>query len=136
MNGQRSMVVDLSTTNPDGWENDKHVLVQNQTDASVWEISVADFSSSESSGVSEANRGKYLAFTEEGTTVNGVQGASSTCVDYLKKLGVKYVQIMPFYDFGSVDESKNIMDQYNWGYDPVNYNCPEGSYSTNPKRVK
>lgn len=134
VNGQRSMVVDLNTTNPDGWENDKHVLVQNQTDASVWEISVADFSSSESSGVSEANRGKYLAFTEEGTTVNGVQGASSTCVDYLKKLGVKYVQIMPFYDFGSVDESKNIMDQYNWGYDPVNYNCPEGSYSTNPKK--
>lgn len=134
VNGQRSMVVDLSTTNPDGWENDKHVLVQNQTDASVWEISVADFSSSESSGVSEANRGKYLAFTEEGTTVNGVQGASSTCVEYLKKLGVKYVQIMPFYDFGSVDESKNIMDQYNWGYDPVNYNCPEGSYSTNPKK--
>lgn len=134
VNGQRSMVVDLSTTNPDGWENDKHVLVQNQSDASVWEISVADFSSSESSGVSEANRGKYLAFTEEGTTVNGVQGASSTCVDYLKKLGVKYVQIMPFYDFGSVDESKNIMDQYNWGYDPVNYNCPEGSYSTNPKK--
>lgn len=134
VNGQRSMVVDLSTTNPDGWKNDKHVLVQNQADASVWEISVADFSSSESSGVSEANRGKYLAFTEEGTTVNGVQGASSTCVDYLKKLGVKYVQIMPFYDFGSVDESKNIMDQYNWGYDPVNYNCPEGSYSTNPKK--
>lgn len=134
VNGQRSMVVDLSKTNPDGWENDKHVLVQNQTDASVWEISVADFSSSESSGVSEANRGKYLAFTEEGTTVNGVQGASSTCVDYLKKLGVKYVQIMPFYDFGSVDESKNIMDQYNWGYDPVNYNCPEGSYSTNSKK--
>lgn len=134
VNGQRSMVVDLSTTNPDGWENDKHVLVQNQTDASVWEISVADFSSYESSGVSEAYRGKYLAFTEEGTTVNGVQGASSTCVDYLKKLGVKYVQIMPFYDFGSVDESKNIMDQYNWGYDPVNYNCPEGSYSTNPKK--
>ena len=125
VNGQRSMVVDLSTTNPEGWENDKHVLVQNQTDASVWEISVADFSSSESSGVSEANRGKYLAFTEEGTTVNGVQGASSTCVDYLKKLGVKYVQIMPFYDFGSVDESKNIMDQYN---------SPEGSYSTNPKK--
>lgn len=134
VNGQRSMVVDLSTTNPEGWKNDKHVLVQNQTDASVWEISVADFSSSESSGVSEANRGKYLAFTEEGTTVNGVQGASSTCVDYLKKLGVKYVQIMPFYDFGSVDESNNIMDQYNWGYDPVNYNCPEGSYSTNPKK--
>ena len=134
VNGKRSMVVDLESTNPQGWENDKHVLVQHQTDASVWEVSVADFSSSESSGVSEAHRGKYLAFTESGTTVNGVQGAASTCLDYLKKLGVKYVQIMPFYDFGSVDESKDIMKQYNWGYDPVNYNCPEGSYSTNPKK--
>jgi len=132
VNGKRSMVVDLSKTNPEGWENDKHILVNNQTDASVWEVSVADFSSSESSGVSEKNRGKFLAFTEEGTTVDGVQGATSTCVDYLKKLGVKYVQIMPFYDFGSVDESKDINKQYNWGYDPVNYTCPEGSYSTNP----
>lgn len=132
VNGKRSMVVDLSKTNPEGWENDKHILVDNQTDASVWEVSVADFSSSESSGVSEKHRGKFLAFTEEGTTVDGIQGATSTCVDYLKKLGVKYVQIMPFYDFGSVDESKDINKQYNWGYDPVNYNCPEGSYSTNP----
>lgn len=132
VNGKRSMVVDLSTTNPEGWESDSHVLVQNQTDASVWEVSVADFSSSESSGVSEQNRGKFLAFTEEGTTVDGVQGGTSTCIDYLKQLGVKYVQIMPFYDFGSVDESKDIMEQYNWGYDPVNYNCPEGSYSTDP----
>lgn len=132
VNGKRSMVVDLSKTNPEGWENDRHILVNNQTDASVWEVSVADFSSSESSGVSEKHRGKFLAFTEEGTTVDGIQGATSTCVDYLKKLGVKYVQIMPFYDFGSVDESKDINKQYNWGYDPVNYNCPEGSYSTNP----
>ncbi len=132
VNGKRSMVVDLASTNPDGWENDTHILVENQTDATVWEVSVADFSSSESSGVSEKHRGKYLAFTESGTTVDGVQGGTSTCVDYLKKLGVRYVQIMPFYDFGSVDESKNIMEQYNWGYDPVNYNCPEGSYSTNP----
>lgn len=132
VNGKRSMVVDLSKTNPEGWENDKHILVNNQTDASVWEVSVADFSSSESSGVSEKNRGKFLAFTEESTTVDGIQGATSTCVDYLKKLGVKYVQIMPFYDFGSVDESKDINEQYNWGYDPVNYNCPEGSYSSDP----
>lgn len=132
VNGKRSMVVDFSKTNPNGWEDDKHILVNNQTDASVWEVSVADFSSSESSGVSKKNRGKFLAFTEEGTTVDGIQGATSTCVDYLKKLGVKYVQIMPFYDFGSVDESKDINKQYNWGYDPVNYNCPEGSYSTDP----
>lgn len=132
VNGKRSMVVNLSATNPEGWENDSHILVQNQTQASVWEVSVADFSSSKSSGVSEKNRGKYLAFTEQGTTVNGVEGAKSTCVDYLKRLGVKYVQLMPFYDFGSVDESKDINSQFNWGYDPVNYNCPEGSFSSNP----
>ncbi len=134
VNGKRSMVVDLNSTNPKGWENDKHILVSNPTQASVWEVSVADFSSSESSGISEKHRGKFMAFTEKDTTLGGVQGASSTCVDYLKKLGVKYVQIMPFYDFGSVDESKDIMKQYNWGYDPVNYNCPEGSYSTDPKK--
>lgn len=132
VNGKRSMVVDLSKTNPEGWENDSHILVSSATQASVWEVSVADFSSSESSGVSPDNRGKFLAFTESGTTVNGIQGGTSTCVDYLKKLGVKYVQIMPMYDFGSVDESKDIYSQYNWGYDPVNYNCPEGSYSSNP----
>ena len=133
VNGKRSMVVDLSKTNPDNWENDAHVTVANPTNASVWEVSVADFSSSETSGVSEKNRGKFLAFTESGTTVDNVLGGTPTCVDYLKKLGVKYVQIMPMYDFGSVDESKDIMKQYNWGYDPVNYNVPEGSYSSNPK---
>ena len=132
VNGKRSMVVDLSSTNPDNWDNDRHVFVPKATDASVWEISVADFSSAENSGVIKAHRGKFLAFTENGTTVDGIQGGTPTCVDYLKKLGVKYVQIMPMYDFGSVDESKDIMEQYNWGYDPVNYNCPEGSYSTNP----
>ena len=132
VNGLRSMVVNPAAVNPLNWENDNHVYVAQQTNASVWEISVADFSSSETSGVSEANRGKFLAFTESGTTIDGIQGGTPTCVDYLKKLGVKYVQIMPMYDFGSVDESKDIMKQYNWGYDPVNYNCPEGSYSTNP----
>lgn len=132
VNGKRSMIVDFSKTNPEGWENDQHILVSSSTHASVWEVSVADFSSSESSGVSPDNRGKFLAFTENGTTVNGIQGGTSTCIDYLKKLGVKYVQIMPMYDFGSVDESKDIYSQYNWGYDPVNYNCPEGSYSSDP----
>lgn len=133
VNGKRSMVIDLSATNPDNWQNDAHVLVSSPTNASVWEISVADFSSSETSGVSEQHRGKFLAFTESGTTVDGLQGSSATCVDYLKKLGVKYVQLMPMFDFGSVDESKDIMKQYNWGYDPVNYNVPEGSYSTDPR---
>lgn len=136
VNGKRSMVVDLDSTNPKGWENDKHVIVNNQTDAKIWEIQIADFSSSKTSGVSEKNRGKYLAFTEKGTTVNGLSGAQSTCVDYLKELGVNYVQINPFYDFGSVDESDTSDNDknYNWGYDPVNYNCPEGSYSSNPEK--
>ena len=132
VNGKRSMVVDLSKTDPENWKNDTHVMVSQQTNATVWEISVADFSSNENSGVQESHRGKYLAFTESGTTVDSIQGGTATCVDYLKRLGVKYVQIMPMYDFGSVDESKDIMEQYNWGYDPVNYNCPEGSYSTDP----
>ena len=132
VNGKRSMVVDLSKTNPKQWENDAHVLVANPNNASVWEMSVADFSSSPSSGVKEEYRGKFLAFTQDGTTVDGIQGNAPTCMDYLKKLGVKYVQIMPMYDFGSVDESKDILKQYNWGYDPVNYNVPEGSFSTDP----
>lgn len=136
VNGKRSMVVDLNSTNPKGWESDTHITVDNQTDARIWEVQISDFSSSSTSGVSKKNRGKYLAFTENSTTVNSVSGAESTCVDYLKKLGVNYVQINPFYDFGSIDESdKSGKDKvYNWGYDPVNYNCPEGSYSSNPNK--
>ena len=131
VNGNRAMVVDLDSTDPDGWENDAHIYVDEQTDAVIWEIVVRDFSASESSGVSEANRGKFLAFTEEGTTVNG-EGNISTCVDYLKELGVTHVQINPFYDFASIQEDKDLSNQYNWGYDPKNYNVPEGSYSSNP----
>ncbi len=134
VNGKRSMVVDLASTNPEGWENDRHISVDKQTDARIWEVQISDFSSSESSGVSKSNRGKYLAFTETGTTVDSVSSNEPTCVDYLKRLGVNYVQINPFYDFGSIDETdKSGKDSvYNWGYDPVNYNCPEGSYSSNP----
>lgn len=88
------------------------------------------FSIDKSSGVSDANRGKYLAFTENGTTLNG-EGKVSTGVDYLKDLGINYVQINPFYDYGSVDETGSDT-QFNWGYDPKNYNVPEGSYSSNP----
>lgn len=134
VNGKRSMVVDLSSTNPKGWENDRHILVDKQTDARIWEVQISDFSSSPTSGVSKKHRGKYLAFCESGTTVNSVTGAQPTCVDYLKSLGINYVHINPFYDFGSINEAdKSDKDSvYNWGYDPVNYNCPEGSYSSNP----
>ncbi len=130
VNGKRSMVCDLADTNPEGWENDKHVVLDKSTESSVWEIHVKDFTYAENSGVSEANRGKYLGFTETGTTLNG-KGDTATCIDYLKELGITTVQINPFYDFGSVDEM-GADSQFNWGYDPVNYNVPEGSYSSNP----
>ena len=130
VNGNRSMIVDLSKTNPDGWESDKHVLLDKATESYVWEVHVKDFSYDTKSGVSEANRGKYLAFTETGTTLNN-EGDISTCIDYLKKSGITTVQIQPFYDYGSVDEAGSSA-QFNWGYDPKNYNVPEGSYSSNP----
>ncbi len=130
VNGKRSMVVDLDSTDPEGWENDTHVLLDESTDSSVWELHVKDFSYDPASGVSEANRGKFTAFTEKGTTLNG-EGNVSTCIDYLKELGVTTVQITPFYDFQSINEAGNDA-QFNWGYDPQNYNVPEGSYSTNP----
>ncbi len=131
VNGNRSMVVDLPSTNPEGWKNDKHILVDDPTDAVVWEIHMRDFSVSQVSGVSPEHKGKYLAFTEKGTTLAGQENIP-TCVDYLKKLGVTHVQLMPVYDYATVDESITGSDEYNWGYDPKNYNVPEGSYSTNP----
>ena len=130
VNGNRSMVVDLSKTDPDGWDDDAHVYVDHQTDAIIWEVQVKDFSWNENSGVSEANRGKFLAFTETGTTLNN-EGNLATCVDYLKELGVTHVQINPFYDFATIDEEGDPA-QFNWGYDPKNYGVPEGSYSSNP----
>ena len=130
VNGNRGMIVDLESTNPEGWENDHHVSVNNQSEAIVWEVNVKDFSNDPASGISSKNRGKYLAFTENGTTVNS-GGVGTTGIDYLKELGVNYVQLLPIFDFGSVDESSKE-DQFNWGYDPKNYNVPEGSYSSNP----
>ena len=130
VNGNRSMIVDLDSTDPEGWENDTHIFQDEVTDSTVWELHIKDFSYDKSSGVSEANRGKYLAFTEEGTTLNG-EGNISTCIDYLKELGVNTVQLNPFYDYQSVNEAGDD-EQFNWGYDPQNYNVPEGSYSSNP----
>ncbi len=131
VNGNRGMIVDLDSTDPVGWQNDRHIVYDEPTDAVVWEIHIKDFSSSEASGVSVKYRGKYLAFTETGTTLNS-EGEISTCVDYLKKMGVTHVQFLPVYDYATVDETKMDSDEFNWGYDPKNYNVPEGSYSTNP----
>lgn len=133
VNGRRSMVVNLDETDPNGWDQDQHVLLEESTDAVIWEVHVRDFSVSPTSGVSEANRGKYLAFTEDNTTLGGKSGEVSTCLSYLKEMGVNTVHLLPVYDFGSVDETvTDDPTNRNWGYDPVNYNVPEGSYSTNP----
>ena len=131
VNGNRSMVVDLKSTDPQGWDKDQHILYDDPTDAVVWEVHVRDFSISEVSGVSQEHKGKYLAFTENNTTLDG-KGEMSTCVNYLKQLGVTHVQLLPVYDYATVDEADSESQQFNWGYDPKNYNVPEGSYSTNP----
>lgn len=135
VNGDRSMVVDLDSTDPQGWDSDKHVLFDSASEAVVWEVHVRDFSASATSGVSEQNRGKYLAFAEGGTKLNSDTSANavSTGIDYLVEQGINCVQLMPVYDFGSVDESvASSSSNRNWGYDPKNYNVPEGSYSSNP----
>ena len=126
VNGKRAMVVDLTKTNPKGWENDKNPPLNSPTDAIVYELSIRDFSMSKDSGM--INKGKYLAFTEKGTTNSkGIK----TGIDYLAELGITHVQLLPCYDFGSIDE-RSPTKKYNWGYDPENYNFPEGSYSTDP----
>ena len=132
VNGVRSMIVDLARTAPSGWERDVRPTIP-PAQRAVWEVSVRDFSQDAASGVRPAWRGKYMAFTQQGTTLHS-DGIHPTCLNYLKRLGVKYVQLMPIFDFGSVDETKPLLRQYNWGYDPTNFNVPEGSYSTDPTR--
>lgn len=127
VNGIRSMVVDLERTNPSGWENDTHIF-HPLGKSQIWEVHIGDFSHDAASGVSKAHRGKYLAFTED-TTLNS-DGVHPTCVNYLKKLGITHIHLLPAFDYGSVDERN--CDTFNWGYDPLNYNVPEGSYATDP----
>lgn len=131
-NGNRSMVVDLKSTDPEDWANDKHVTFDNKTRSAVWEIHVQDFSSDPDSGVSDKNQGMYLAFTEGGTTYKKA-GSLSTCMDYLVENGINTVQIMPLADFDGLDEiyGRSSTD-FNWGYNPKNYNVPDGIYSSNP----
>lgn len=130
-NGERSVVL---SGKEKGDAGKRMASFSKPTDAIITEANVRDMTINPNSGVSEANRGKYLGFVEEGTTVDGKQGAASTGIDYLKSLGMTHVQIMPVYDYGSVDETGDLSygAQYNWGYDPENYNVPEGSYSSDP----
>ena len=128
VNGLRSMVIDLDRTDPNNWQQDK--APEKTPEQVIYELHIKDFSWDLSGGFEEADRGKYTAFTKEGTTLHKA-GKLPTGLDYLKQLGVTHIQILPMYDYGSVDE-RFPEKGYNWGYDPVNYNVPEGSYSSNP----
>ncbi|WP_448702091.1 type I pullulanase [Mucilaginibacter sp. AW1-3] len=127
VNGHRGMVVDLKATNPTGWENDKKPLFKSFTDAVIYETHVRDISISNNSGI--VHQGKFLGLSETGTK-NAV--GQATGLDHLKELGVTHVHLLPSFDYNTVDETRLSEKQYNWGYDPLNYNVPEGSYSTNP----
>ena len=118
VNGQRGAIIDLQTTDPNGWEQDKRPIVKSPADLVIYEMHHRDFSIDPSSGLQY--KGKYLALTEP------------KAINHLKTLGVNAIHILPSYDYGSVDETQLDKNKYNWGYDPVNYNVPEGGYSTNP----
>ncbi|PIN28855.1 type I pullulanase [Prevotella intermedia] len=115
INGKRGAIVDMKTTNPSGWNNDRRLTLKSPADLIIYEMHHRDFSIDASSGL--VNKGKFLALTEQKT------------IKHLKELGVNAVHILPSYDFASIDESNTTTPQYNWGYDPLNYNVPEGSYS-------
>ena len=118
VNGKRGYILDMKETNPEGWENDRRPVNKSAHDLVIYELHHRDFSIDASSGIT--NKGKFLALTEP------------RAIEHLKKLGITAVHILPSFDYASVDETKLDQPQYNWGYDPLNYNVPEGSYSTNP----
>lgn len=127
VNGDRAMVIDLESTNPEGWENDKNPNADlTFNDAVIYELHVRDASIGENSGVSDANKGNFLGLIESGTKTSG---GVSTVLDHMVDLGITHLHLLPIYDFSSVDEAA---DGHNWGYDPKNYNVPEGSYSSDP----
>ncbi|MDD7636048.1 MAG: type I pullulanase, partial [Clostridiales bacterium] len=128
VNGKRAMIIDLASTNPQGWESDANPHAgENITDAVIYELHVRDLSSDESAGIQ--NVGKFLGVIETGTTT---ESGIPTGLDHIKDLGITHLHLLPSYDYGSVDETKLDDAKFNWGYDPVNYNVPEGSYSTDP----
>lgn len=121
-NGNRSMVVNMRLTDPQGFEAD--AAPEMEKERIIYELHIKDFSYDRESGIPDSYRGKYKAFT-----VAGTNGTYPTCMEYLKKLGITHVHLMPFFDYASVDEAGGE-SQYNWGYDPLNFNVPEGSYAT------
>ena len=127
INGNRAAVIDWNETNPEGWESDQSPELKMYSDIILYELHHRDFSIAPDSGVT--NKGKFLALTETGTKTP--EGHASG-IDHLKELGVTHIHILPSFDFATVDEKKLDENQYNWGYDPKNYNVPDGSYSTDP----
>ena len=127
VNGKRAMVIDLDATDPEGWAQDLPPAPASITDAIIYELHVRDLSVDENSGIT--HKGKFLGLIETGTTTpEGIP----TGLDHIKALGVTHIHLLPSYDYGSVDETRLEDNVFNWGYDPVNYNVPEGSYSTDP----
>ncbi len=127
VNGKRAAIVDLNESNPEGWDNEQAPALKSFNDIVIYEVHMRDFSISPNSGIK--NKGKFLAFTESGTKN---EFGEATGIDHLKELGVTHVHLLPSYDYASIDESKLNENKYNWGYDPLNYNVPEGGYSTDP----
>lgn len=128
VNGRRSMIIDLERTNPPGWESVGHIPLDSPTDAILYEVHIRDATIDDSSGI--RMKGKFLGLAETGT--KSPQG-ELTGLSHFTELGITHVHLMPIFDFFTVDETKLDMPQYNWGYDPVNYNVPDGSYSTDPE---
>ena len=128
VNGHRAMVIDLASTNPEGWDQDKDPNAGlTATDVVIYELHVRDVSVDASSGIRQ--KGKFLGVVESGSKT---PGGISTGIDHMKELGITHLHLLPVYDFGSVDERHPEHNQFNWGYDPVNFNVPEGSYSSDP----
>ena len=130
INGEKSMVIDMESTNPKGWSNDKKPILNDVTDSIIYEAHIRDLTKDEASGVITELRGKYIGAVLENSKIKGT--SITTGLDHLKELGITHIHLLPVFDYGSIDERYDSPDNYNWGYDPQNYNVPEGSYSTNP----
>lgn len=129
VNGHRAAIIDLRSTDPEGWADDRRPPLRSAADVVIYEMHHRDFSISPASGIE--HKGKFLALTEAGT--RSPEGLA-TGIDHLRELGVTHVHLLPSYDYASIDETRLDENRYNWGYDPLNYNVPDGSYATDPYR--
>lgn len=130
VNGNRGMVIDLDSTNPDGWESDTKPELKSATDSIIYEAHIRDLTIDKTSGVNDEFKGKFKGLTVVDSCIPGTD--IKTVVNHIKDMGFTHIHLLPSFDYGSVDETKLDELQFNWGYDPKNYNVPEGSYSTNP----